>query len=349
MFRGLLKQTLFFLFLISFNSFADEVDGSSTSFYKWVAESQVMNSNSLAIEQNAIKSDNATVERIANSTPMLKFYADELNRNGVPLDFLILPLIESGNNPQARSPKNALGLWQFMPFTGMEWGLGATQTLDDRVDVQKSTAAAAAYLKSLYNQFNDWNLVLASYNWGSASVNKALRKGLKYNDGRIDLSLLPEETRKYLIAFYAFNHIIHDNHNKLPLAQYPNRPFLAKIQSNNLATYIQSVPALSNVSESVLKHMNGFDLKVADSSPRIMLVPTETFAKYFMTSKISFKITSSTQVVSNCNNPGKADYKIKYGETIESISRKFKMSVNKLIEINPTLKYARPGISLSLC
>ena len=346
MFKSLFKSILFFA--ISFSAIADQVDGASSSFYSWVAQSQLMNRNSLIVNQNAIKSDYTTVERIANSTPMLKFYADELIKQGVPLDFVILPLIESGNNPQAKSPKNALGLWQFMPFTGREWGLGSTQELDDRVDVQKSTAAAAAYLKSLHNQFNDWNLVLASYNWGSASVSKALRKGLKSSDGRINLSLLPEETRNYLITFYAFNQIIHDYHSKLPLAQYPNRPFLAKIQSNNLGGYIKSVPGLSNVNEAVLKHMNGFDLKVADSSPRIMLVPTETFTRYFMTSKISFKIDSVSHNTSSCNSVA-GGYRVRYGDTIETISKKFKMSADRLIELNPSVRFTRPGITLNLC
>lgn len=346
MLKAWIKYILFFA--VSFSAIAEQVDVAPSPFYSWVAQSQRMNRNSIITNQTATKLDLATVERIANSTPMLKFYADELIKQGVPLDFVILPLIESGNNPQARSPKNALGLWQFMPFTGREWGLGITSELDDRVDVQKSTAAAAAYLKSLHNQFNDWNLVLASYNWGSASVSKALRKGLKSNDGRINLSLLPEETRNYLVTFYAYNQIIQEYHDKLPLARYPNRPFLAKIQSNNLGGYIKSVPGLSNVNEAVLKHMNGFDLKVADTSPRIMLVPTETFTKYFMTSKVSFKIVSSSHSLSSCNSGG-GGYLVRYGDTIETISNKFKMSVDRLIELNPAVRFPRPGITLSLC
>ena len=336
------------LLLLSFNVLAEQAYEPPAAFYTWIADSQVMKSNSLMLDQNLVKSDYATVERVANSTPMLKFYADELIKQRVPLDFVILPLIESGNNAQARSPKDALGLWQFMPFTGMEWGLNSSSGLDDRVDVQKSTAAAARYLRSLYDQFHDWNLVLASYNWGSASVSKALRKGLKSNDGRINLSLLPDETRNYLIRFYSFNQIIRDNQKKLPLAQYPNRPFLVKIQSNNLGGYIKSVQGLSNVNEAVLKHMNGFDLKVADSSPRIMLVPTETFTRYFMTSKISFKIESAPHNSSFCNGLG-GGYRVRYGDTIETISKKFRMSVDRLIELNPSVKFARPGITLSLC
>ena len=343
MYKTLLSYVL--PFLLSFNVMAEQAYEPPAAFYTWVADSQVMRSNSLMLDQSTVKSDYATVERVANSTPMLKFYADELIKQRVPLDFVILPLIESGNNPLARSPKNALGLWQFMPFTGKEWGLNLSSGIDDRVDVQKSTAAAAGYLRSLYDQFHDWNLVLASYNWGSASVSKALRKGLKSNDGRINLNLLPDETRSYLIRFYAFNQTIRDNHNKLPLAQYPNRPFLAKIQSSNLNGYIKSVPGLSNVNESVLKHMNGFDLKVADNSPRIMLVPTETFTRYFMTSKISFKIKSTTNNPSSCNS----GYRVRYGDTIETVSKKYKMSVDRLIELNPSVKFARPGITLSLC
>jgi len=344
------KIVIFLLFLLfSIACFSKSGESSADFFYAWLADKQVMSSNSLLTSQNLIQSNYATVDRIANSTPMLKFYADELVKQGVPLDFVILPLMESGNNPQARSPKNALGLWQFMPLTGREWGLGVSESLDDRNDVHKSTVAAAMYLKYLYSQFNDWNLVLASYNWGSASVVKALHKGLKHPDGRINLALLPEETRNYLISFYAFNKVIRDNYKKMPLSQYPNQPFLIKINSSNLNNYVKSTPSLSNLNESVLKHMNGFDLKVVNNSPKIMLVPTDIFTQYFMPNKISFKVTSTSKSYMTCNSSGKSDYKVGYGETIETIAKKFRLSVDKLIELNPSVRYARPGIILNLC
>ena len=89
--------------------------------------------------------------------------------------------MESGNNPQAKSPKNALGLWQFIPSTAREWGLTSSKSFDDRKNVIKSTQTAIKYLNYLHTQLNDWNLALAAYNWGIGNVKKALKKGLVKN------------------------------------------------------------------------------------------------------------------------------------------------------------------------
>ena len=103
----------------------------------------------------------------------------------------VIPLLESGNNPLAKSPKDALGLWQFIPSTAKEWGL-ATNRTDDRTNVVKSTQVAIRYLKYLHNQLNDWNLALAAYNWGIGNVKKAIKKGLVTNNA-INLKVMVEE------------------------------------------------------------------------------------------------------------------------------------------------------------
>ena len=107
------------------------------SFYQWLANSQVMSSESLLKPQPPINSNYINQNRIANATPLIKFYADTLVAEGVPVDFAILPFIESDNTPLARSPKNALGLWQFIPSTGNDWGLRNPIMGDERADVQK--------------------------------------------------------------------------------------------------------------------------------------------------------------------------------------------------------------------
>jgi membrane-bound lytic murein transglycosylase D len=196
--------------LVSIQSWA-ATQAQDELFYQWLANSQAMSSESLLRPQPPINYSYINQNRIANATPLIKFYADTLLSEGVPVDFAILPFIESDNNPLARSPKNALGLWQFVPSTGNEWGLRDPLVGDERSDVQKSTVAAAKYLKFLYVKFHDWNLVLAAYNWGSNSVDMALKKGLKNSKGEINILLLPPETQAYLVSFYAFNRVIKEN------------------------------------------------------------------------------------------------------------------------------------------
>jgi len=331
-----------------FTASAEPEDIASSGFFAWVARSQVMSGDSLLISPQAFQTSYASAQRIANATPMLKYYADELKAHGVPLDFVILPLIESGNNPQAKSPASALGLWQFMPTTGREWGLKRLDGVDERVDVQKSTAAAARFIQSLYHEFGDWNLVLAAYNWGPASVHRALRKGLRAPGGKINLSYLPSETRNYLISFYAFNRVISEGWSKEPLRRYPNQSYLIRINPSHLQGYLSATPGLSKVNESVLRQLNGLDSQAIHQSSRPMLVPTRVFAQYFMPDRVAFGAGSHRMSQSACNAPSSL-YQVKRGETLEIIARKFKMSLSKLIDLNPEVRFARPGIALHLC
>ena len=105
-----------------------------------------------------------------------------LDRYGIPLELKHLVVIESAMNPKARSRVGASGLWQFMYGTGRMYNLYTDSYVDERFDPHKSTEAAAKMLKTLYDDYKDWNLALAAYNYGSGNVNKAIaRSGGKRN------------------------------------------------------------------------------------------------------------------------------------------------------------------------
>jgi len=130
-------------------------------------------------------------------------FEQELDAEGLPLEIKYLAIVESALNPQAKSRVGATGLWQFMYATGKEHQLSVSNYVDDRQDPVKSTKAAVAYLKRLYNVFGDWNLALAAYNSGPGNVNKAIRRsGGKKNFWAIR-PFLPKETAGYVPAFMA--------------------------------------------------------------------------------------------------------------------------------------------------
>ncbi len=145
--------------------------------------------------------------RLATALARLKLYRPMIEKifdeERVPRDLLWIGLVESGYNPNARSPKEALGIWQFIPETGRRFGLLAAGR-DDRTHPERSTRAAARYLRFLYDSFGDWNLAMAAYNAGENRVAEAIRRGGTRDFRQLSrLNLLPRETQAYVPAVLA--------------------------------------------------------------------------------------------------------------------------------------------------
>jgi membrane-bound lytic murein transglycosylase D len=128
----------------------------------------------------------------------------DLSDAGVPQDLIYLGVAESGFQPQALNARSgAGGMWQFMPFAGA-YGLTRNGWYDERFDPEKSSKAYARYMKSLYDQFGDWYLAMAAYNWGPGNVQRAVMK-----TGYADFwelykrGVLPGETKNYVPGIIA--------------------------------------------------------------------------------------------------------------------------------------------------
>ncbi|RMH62661.1 MAG: LysM peptidoglycan-binding domain-containing protein [Bacteroidetes bacterium] len=123
-----------------------------------------------------------------------------------PDELKYLAMIESGLNPQARSWARAVGMWQFMTYTGRLYGLQVNAWVDERRDPEKATRAAARHLRDLYDTFGDWHLAIAAYNCGAGNVRKAQRRARARGFGADFWSIypyLPRETRNYVPMFIA--------------------------------------------------------------------------------------------------------------------------------------------------
>lgn len=130
----------------------------------------------------------------------MKLFQQVLSREGLPPELAHLVFVESGFNLKARSVSAAVGPWQFLRSTARLWGLTVNQWVDERQDPEKSTVAAARYLKHLYGIFGDWPLALASYNAGEGTLLRAIKKQgtTNYWDLR-----LPRQTEDYVPQFMA--------------------------------------------------------------------------------------------------------------------------------------------------
>jgi membrane-bound lytic murein transglycosylase D len=130
----------------------------------------------------------------------MELFRSVLKKEGLPPDLVHLVFVESGFNLNARSISAAVGPWQFLRSTGRLFGLTVNQWVDERKDPEKSTVAAARYLKHLYSIFGDWPLALASYNAGEGTVLRAIKRQgtTNYWDLR-----LPRQTEEYVPQFMA--------------------------------------------------------------------------------------------------------------------------------------------------
>lgn len=147
--------------------------------------------------------------------PMFEEYLSKYN---LPLELKYLAMVESALNPTAGSKAGAKGLWQFMRGTGAEYGLRVSTLVDDRYDPEKETEAACQYLKNLYARYEDWFLVLAAYNSGPGTVNKAILRARGVKNYWAIWPYLPAETRGYVPAFIAVTYVMNyaAEHNLYP-------------------------------------------------------------------------------------------------------------------------------------
>jgi membrane-bound lytic murein transglycosylase D len=136
---------------------------------------------------------------------------DTLVENGVPPEMYYLAMIESGFARKARSSASAVGVWQFGRATARLYGLRVDQEVDERMDIIRSTRAAARLLKSLKQEFGSWYMAMAAYNCGSGCVRKAARRGYSKDFWTLARrGVLPAETVNYVPKFQAAMTIARD-------------------------------------------------------------------------------------------------------------------------------------------
>lgn len=223
----------------------------------------------------------ASVER---ATYFIHLVTEELYRYRVPLDFALLPIMESGFSPRAVSVKGASGLWQFMAATGDEYGLKRDEWFDERLDVPASTRAAARYLAFLGRKFNgDWLLAAAAYNAGIGRVQQAI----EFNRGQglpLDFwSLsLPQETLDYVPRLLALAAMFsRPGDYSLSLKPLPDRPSLARIRFER-PLKLTELASLAGMSGEEFTNLNaGFIRNVLPTSrPSVILLPIEKITAF---------------------------------------------------------------------
>ena len=196
----------------------------------------------------------ASIQKWLNRTNRYKkIILPILEEEKVPPELFYLAMIESGLNANAYSYAHASGMWQFISSTGKSYGLEKTWYIDERLDFEKSTRAASAYLKDLYEEFDDWYLAFAAYNSGSGRVQRAIRRH-ESNDYWA-LYTLPKETRNYVPNIMAAI-FISMNPEKYGFTPNPYPDLDWNIVEINKSISLDKISKCSNISIKELRQYN---------------------------------------------------------------------------------------------
>jgi membrane-bound lytic murein transglycosylase D len=267
------------------------------------------------------------LQRILDRSRLYLYHiVEELEKRGLPTELALLPMVESAFNPMAYSRAHASGLWQFIPGTGRRYDLAQNWWYDGRRDVVASTQAALEYLTKLYEMHGDWQLALASYNWGEGAVGRAIAKNRAAGLPTDYESLrMPAETRHYIPKLQALKNIIRDPRPfGIDLDPIPNQPYFATYEKLRdidvqLAAKLAEMPV-----EEFIALNPGFSRPIirAAVTPRIVLPADKVDVFHANLEKHEKSLVSWKS------------YHPKKGDSLESIAKKHGMSVTQLKEVN---------------
>ncbi len=278
------------------------------------------------------------------SRPYLHYIANELKANDLPLELALLPIVESAYDPFAMSPSRALGIWQFMPQTGRNFGLAQNHWYDGRRDIVASTDAAIRYFKRLNTMFDgDWLLAVAAYNAGEGTVRRAIERNRKHGK-KADFWSLPlsQQTQSYVPQLIALSKVIANPAKyDLELAAIPNNPYFTTV---NVSAPIDLAQAarMAEIDAKELRNLNaGYNRWITNpSGPHQLLVPVADAAQFTLTLDKLPRI-QPMQIA--------GDYKVKSGDTLGALAKRYGTSVAAIQTAN-NLKstHLRVGQSLSI-
>ena len=277
----------------------------------------------------------------------MPIFEEALDTYDLPMELKYLPIIESALNPKAQSRVRASGLWQFMLRTGKAYGLESNSLVEERFDPVKSTWAAVRYLKELYGIYKDWNLVLAAYNSGPGNVNKAIRRAGGSTDYWDIYPFLPKETRGYVPGFIAANYVMtyYCEHGICPMES--ELPAVSDTIHINRDLHFQQVASVCNIDIEQLRSLNPqYKKEIVPGNSRVyaLRLPNNTVGTFierqdsiyaYDTKKLLPK--RSTVAVSDGtskNSKGAQYHKIRNGETLGGIARRYGVSVTQIRKLN---------------
>lgn len=271
-------------------------------------------------------------------------FEQQLDKYNLPLELKYLAICESALNPMAKSHAGAMGLWQFMYPTGKMYGLTVSSYVDERCDPYKSTEAACQYLKYLYTLFGDWQMVLAAYNGGPGTVNKAIRRsGGKKTYWEIR-PFLPRETQGYVPAFIAVNYVMNYTAEHNLYSATPKRTFLDidTISVKKQLSFTQ-ISTVLGIPEDELKYLNPTYRKgvipFSQTEKNVLTLPADKLGTFITNEERIYNFyasgtTTSSETILASQPQIITIHKVKKGERLSVIAAKYGCTINDLKQWN---------------
>ena len=289
---------------------------------------------------------------LARKEQYFPMYEETMKDYGMPVEIRHLSIIESGLDPKIKSHMGAMGLWQFMPATGREYGMEVNPDIDDRMDPEKSTKAAAKYLKALYKMFGNWEVALAAYNCGPGNVRKAIRHSGGKNTFWGIYDYLPKETRSYVPQFQAMLYILnHLEEHNLHLEE-PSYPM--EYEQLNFDKTFQ-LKTLASLTEVCLKDLEKLNPSIKQGripeSHRSMSIRIPKSKAFFIKENLAWisdslskaapilvASTSQVETATKGSSPqqttSRIAYKVKSGDAIGTIASRHGVTLTQIKQWN---------------
>ncbi|GMR04922.1 MAG: hypothetical protein BMS9Abin23_0842 [Thermodesulfobacteriota bacterium] len=263
-----------------------------------------------------------------------------LRDEGMPEDLFYVALIESGLNPRARSRMRAVGMWQFIRATAVRYGLRVDWWIDERMDPEKSTIAAAKFLKRLYGRFDSWYLAVAGYNAGEGRIRRAVKKHRTDDFWALakKRKTLKRETRQYVPKYLAAM-LIAKNPEKYGFRdiEYADSVEYEKVKMPH-ATDIKVIAEAAGITVAEFKKLNpelkrwftppnysNYEVKLP---PGTVVLFTENFKKIPRPERLKFY-----------------KHRVKPGDTLWAIARRYRTRIKPILYLNnlKNPRLIRPG------
>jgi membrane-bound lytic murein transglycosylase D len=269
------------------------------------------------------------MQRVAKrAKPFLYLIVEEIEKNNMPLDLVLLPIVESAFDPFAYSHGRAAGMWQFIPSTGKRFGMKQTWWYDGRRDVMASTRGAIDYLNYLLKMFDgNWLHALAAYNSGEGRVLKSIKKNKRAGKAIDFWNLdLPRETRAYVPKLLALADILRDSEKyNFSWPNIDNRKVTEEVEVGSQIDLALAAD-LAQLSVEELHALNpGYNRWATDpDGPFSLLLPVDRVDMF----------NQAIQQTENAQRLNWVRHKVKNGDSLLRLAKKYHTTTDIIMQVN---------------